>query len=287
MKILKTFLLTFVATFALTSCSSDDPKQTVQYGYDNNITYVANRADNTSSVSAGAYYIMNYDLISSKADVDIKNLRLTPGGDGINLRIEKAAFGQDKETGATVINVPNATSVIGGVSHTITDFKLSQSMVYISALGQASVYYSISFQLDNQYNVVAVQRSAYLPGSTTITRNSDGSVVNNSSRPYYSYVLDREKSTADVTVYYLDDKEKVYPQLTFEKLPYTLTDRGISINVEGEFTAKQLTPTATPFVAKAISMDSRYDSSTIIRIMTDNNLITASLSYRAQTTPKN
>lgn len=282
MKIIKTSLLTIVAALALTSCDSGDPKQTVQYGYDNNITYVTDLTDNTTATTEAAYYIMDFDMISGKANVDISNLRLTAGGSPIRLKIEQATYGQDKETGAIVINVPNATSTVGGTSHTISNFKLSQSMAYIQSLGQSSIYYAVSFELDGRYNVVAVQKAAYLPGSTTITRNSDGSVVNNTNRTFYSYELDRDKSTARVTAYYLDDKENIYPQLAFENLPFTLTSRGIEINVEEEITAKQLTTTATPFVATAISLDSRYDSSTLLRIRTADNLITASLSYRAQ-----
>lgn len=287
MKIIKTFLLTFVAVFALASCDSDDPSQTVQYRYSNNITYVTDYTTNASASTEGAYYLMDFDLISGKVNIEITNLRLTLGGSPVSLKIEQASFGQDKDTGAAVVNVPNATSVIGGVSHDISNFRLSQSNAYFSAVGQVGTYYAISFELDNQYKVVAVAKSAYLPGSTIITANADGSVVNSSNRPYYSYVLDRDKSTATVAVYYLDDKNKMYPELAFENLPYTLTDRGIIINVEDDVTAKQPSSTASPFVAKAISMESHFDSSTQIRIMTEDNLITASLSYRAQTSDKN
>lgn len=287
MKIIKSSLLTLVAAAALSSCSSGDPQQTVQYGYDNNITYVTDMTTNTAVSTEGAYYIMKFDLIAGKADINITNLRLTVGGSPISLSIEQATYGQDKDTGAIVVNVPNAVSVSGGTSHNISNFKLSQSMAYISAIGQTAIYYGVSFELDNQYKVVAVPRSAFLPGSTIITRNSDGSVVNSSNRPYYSYVLDRDKSTATVTVYNLDDKEKIYPQLAFENLPYKLTGNGIEINVEGDITAKQLSSTATPFVAKAISVDSHYDSSTMLRIQTADNLITASLSYKAKTNNQN
>lgn len=282
MKILKATLLASVATLALASCDSDDAKQTVQYGYDNNITYVTDMSTNSSVVTEGAYYLMDFDLVAGKANIDVTNLRLTLGGSPISLKIQQAAFGQDPETGAVVINVPNAVSVAGGATHNISNFKLSQSMAFIPTLGDTGVYYSISFDLDNQYKIVAVQRAAFLPGTTTITSNADGSVIKSDKRPFYSYVLDRDKMTADVTVYSLDDKNKIYNQLGFEKLPFTLNANGIMINVEDDVTAKQPSSTATPFVAKAISMDSRYNSSTQIRIQTEENLITASLSYRPQ-----
>lgn len=86
MKIIKTSLMTIVAALALTSCDSGDPKQTVQYGYDNNITYVTDRTDNTTATTEAAYYIMDFDVISGKANVDISNLRLTAGGSPIRLR---------------------------------------------------------------------------------------------------------------------------------------------------------------------------------------------------------
>lgn len=282
MKFLKTTLLTFVATVALASCDSGDPEQTMQYIYNNDITYVTDLSTSTSVSLEGAKYVMDFDLVNGKANIEISNLRLSPLASTMTLKIDQATYKQDSETGAIVINVPNATSVVGGASHNISNFKLSQSLAYIEALGQTAVYYSISYTVDGQYSVVAVQKSAILPGTTTITSNADGSSVGTSKRAYYSYSLDRDKSTATVSAYSLDYKGKYYTALSFENLPYTITDRGISINYEGDVTAKQPTSTATPFVAKAVSLDSRYDSSTQIRIMTDENLITASLSFRPQ-----
>lgn len=267
---------------ALASCGSDDNEHTVQYIYNNDITYVTDLSTNTSVSLEGAKYVMNFDLINGKADIEISDLRLTPLASAMTLKIDQATFKLDTETGARVVNLPNVTSVVGGTSHSISNFKLSQSMAYIEALDGVAVYYSISYTVDGQYSVVAVQKLAILPGTTTITSNADGSSVGTSKRAYYTYSLDRDKSTATVSAYSLDYKGKYYTQLAFENLPYTITDRGISINYEGDITAKQPVSTATPFVAKAISLDSRYDSSTQIRIMTDENLITASLSFRPQ-----
>lgn len=284
MKFLKTTLLTLVATFALASCDTDDPEQTLQYTYSNDITYVTDISTNTSVALDGAKYVIDFDLVNGKADIEISNLRLSPLASAMTLKIEQATYRQDSETGAIVVTVPNATSVIGGSSHNIGNFKLSQSLYYIESLGQTAVYYSISYTVDGQYNVVAVQRSSFLPGTTAITSNADGSSVGNSKRTYYSYSLNREKSTATVSVYSLDYNGKYYTELAFEDLPYTLSSSGININYEGDITAKQSVSAATPFVAKAISLDSRYDSSTQIRILTDENLITASLSFRPQST---
>lgn len=284
MKLLKTLLLSFVFALTLASCDSDDAKQTVQYSYNNSITYVTDLTTNQSQSLEGARYIIDFDLVSGKANVDISNLYLTLGGNPTRLKIEQAAFKQDNQTGALVINVPNATSVVGGTSHNISNFRLSQSMVYIGALGQTAVYYAVSFDVDSRYSVVAVQGAAYFPGTTTISSTADGSNVAESSRTFYSYQLNRQKGEATVTVYALDDKKHFYTELSFENLPYTLTAQGIRINVENDVTAKQPSASATPFVAKAISMDSRYDTSTQIRILTDDNLIVGSLSYRNRST---
>ncbi|MDE6317036.1 MAG: hypothetical protein K2L73_01385 [Muribaculaceae bacterium] len=281
MKIIKTTLLALTATFALASCDSDT-KEVVQYGYDSDITYVTDYATNTSVSTTGAAYTMEFDLVNAKASVEIKNLRVSEDASPITLRIEQAAFGYSSETGATVINLPNAVSVVDGVSHTISNFKLSQTMAYITALGNTATYYSISFELDNQYSIIAVQRGAYLPGTTVITDAADGTVVETTSRPYYFYALDQKEGTATITVNGIKVDDVTYNELRFDNLPYTLTPGGIRINVDEDVTAKQLTSTGKPFVAKAISMDSHYDGATQIRILTDNNLITASLSYRVQ-----
>lgn len=281
MKIIKTSLLTLAAAFALVSCDSDT-KETVQYGYDSDITYVTDFINNTTESTPGAAYIIDLDMVNAKANIDITNLKVSEEASPMHLRIEQAAFGYNNETGATVINLPNAVSVVNGVSHTISNFRLSQTMAYITALGNTATYYSISFELDNQYSIVAVQRGAFLPGTTVITDNADGSVVETTSRPYYYYALDYEKGTATIAANGIRIDNVTYTELRFENLPYTLTPTGIRINVEEDVAAKQLTATGKPFVAKSISMDSHYDGATQIRILTDNNLITANLSYRLQ-----
>lgn len=279
MKFIKSTLLAFVAVFAMTSCNSDDPKQTVQYNFSNDITYVTDLNAGTSQALEGAQYIMDFDLVNATANIEITNLRLTLGGSPIRLKIEDAAYTQNAQTGAITVNVPNAVSIIGGATHNISNFKMSQTMAYIAAMGQTAVYYTASFNVDNQYSVTAVQQAVFLPGTTTYT-SLTGEPLSQSNRTYYSYVLNRENSTATVTAYSLELNSKFYTQLTFENLPCTITATGITINYQGEITAKQPMASATPFTATAISMDARYDSSTQIRILTDEGMITASLSYR-------
>ncbi|MBD5248132.1 MAG: hypothetical protein HDS54_08225 [Barnesiella sp.] len=287
MKILKTSLVALAAAFALSSCDSDGGKETVQYTYRNNVTYVNDVANNTSVATDAATYVVEYDFVSAKAKVEIKDLRLSENATPMNLLIQNASFGYSGETGSTIITLPNAVSVVGGETHTISNFKLSQTVAYLNALGGEVTYYSISFLLDNQYTVTAVQTAAVLPG-TTIVANNDGNILETTSRPYYSYVLDSEKKTATLTAYGLRVEGVTYASLSFENLPYTLTPTGISINIEDDVTAKQLNSSGEPLVAKALSMDSKYDASTQIRIQTANNLVTASLSYRVQqSTPSN
>lgn len=281
MKILKSSLIAFGCMMALTACDTDDPKNTIQYGYSNNVTYVTSLEDNSTSVLEGAHYILDFDLTNSKANVNISNLRLTPGGSSIHLRIEEASFGVDGQTGAVVINVPSTTSVTGGNTHTISNFKLSQTSTYIAALGQSVIYYSTSYIVDNKYSVVAVQSSAYLPGTTVITSTTDASNVKNSDRTFYSYVLNREKGTATVGVYALDLNGKYYSQMAFEDLPYSITAAGININRTEEVTAK-LTGTSETFVAKSLSMNSRFDGTTQINILTEDYRINANLKVRYQ-----
>lgn len=281
MKIFKSSLIAFGCMMALTACDTDDPKNTIQYGYSNNVTYVTSLEDNSTSVLEGAHYILDFDLTNSEANVNISNLRLTPGGSSIHLRIEEASFGVDSQTGAVVINVPSATSVTGGNTHTISNFKLSQTSTYISALGQSVIYYSTSYIVDNKYSVVAVQSSAYLPGTTVITSATDASNVKNSDRTFYSYVLNREKGTATVGIYALDLNGKYYSQMAFEDLPCTITAAGININCTDEVTAK-LTGTSETFVAKSFSMNSRFDGTTQINILTEEYRINANLKVRYQ-----
>ncbi|MCM1293824.1 MAG: hypothetical protein NC230_09655 [Bacteroides sp.] len=279
MKIFKSTLLAFVAIFAMTSCNSDDPKQTVQYGFSNDFSYVTDLNAGTTQSLEGAQYIMDFDLVNGTVNIDVTNLRLTLGGTPIRLKLENVAYTQNAQTGAVVVNVPNAVSIIGGTTHNLSNFKLSQSTAYIAALGQTAIHYTASFTVDNQYSVTAVQQAVFLPGTTTYTSPA-GEPLSQSNRSYYSYVLNREKSTATVTAYALELNSKYYTQLTFEDLPYTVSSTGISINFQGEITAKQPMVSATPFTATAISMDARYDTSTQIRILTDEGMLTASLSYR-------
>lgn len=283
MKLFKSSLIAFGCMMALTACDTDDPKNTIQYGYSNNVTYVTSLEDNSTSVLEGAHYILDFDITNSKADVDITNLRLTPGGSLIRLRIEDASFGLDSQTGAIVINVPNTTSIIGGNTHTISNFKMSQTSTYIAALGQTAVYYSTSYVVDNKYSVVAVQGSAYLPGTTVITSTTDASNVKNSDRTFYSYVFNREKGTATLGVYALDLNGKYYSQVTFENLPYSITAAGILINCPEGATGKIAGTSSTEsLVAKSISMNSRFDGTSQINIVTEDYNISASLKVRYQ-----
>lgn len=282
MKIISSTIIAAVAAMAFASCDSDNSKDIVQYGYDKDVTYVTDLNTNTTTELAGANYILELDLVNAKANVDITNLRLDETGTPVKLRIEQAKLGYNAETGATVITAANAVSVVGGVSHTISNFKLSQTIVYITALGGQTTYYSISYTVDNRYNVTAVQTGAYLPGTTVITDNATGNELAKSTRPYYMYVLDREKSKATLVVYGVTIDNVTYRELSFENLPYSLTPFGISINVDEDVIAKQLTADGKPFVAKAINMQSQYDGATQIRILTDSSLLTASLSYRVQ-----
>ena len=284
MKLLKTTIAAVAAILGMTSCSSDEPTQKVQFGYNDNITLVTDMATNTTIDTEGAYYVMEFDYISGKAVIDISNLRLTTGGSPIKLRIENAPFGGDEETGAVEISVPNADSSIGGSTHHISNLRILQSWAYFAAINQQEAYYQISFVLDNQYKVVAVEKSSLLPGTTTITNAADGTVIKSDNKPFYYYALDRDKRTATLKVYYLNDTEHIYSELAFENLPVTIDEHGISISVEGNIEAKQLSNAATPFVAKAISVESRYNSATLVRILTDEYMVTASLSMISKPT---
>lgn len=281
MKLIKTLLITLVATFSLASCNSNDAKQTVQYRHLNNISYVTDLTTNESQMLQGAVYTLDFDLIAGKAAIDISNLFLTLGGAPQHVIIESTPYKEDSN-GAIVVSVPNTTSLVGGMTHNISNFRLSQNMAFIPALGQTAVYYAVSFEIDGKYSVTAVQSAAYFPGQTLITPTAEGTTPANSNRTFYSYLLNREKGTATLSVYALDCNGKYYHELDFEELPFTVNSLGININAEGNFTAKQPSGVTsdTPFVAKSIIMDSRYDTSTRVRILTDDCLIDGTLSYR-------
>lgn len=286
MKIFKTIMLSIAATFALTSCDSEN-EQTVQYVYDYNVSYVTDMNANTTLGTQfdGAKYVMDFDLTEGTVNVSIFGLRLNPTSSPIQLKIENATY--KFVNGATVINVPNATSTFGE-THSISNFKFSQTMKEIEKMGQIEVYYAISYTVDNRYNVVAVQEEAFLPGSTVVTNNATGEIAYSSSEPYYNYDLDDDNGTAEISAYFLSDGEKKFLDLEFDNLPYRLTPYGIEINVEGSFTAEQPSSmSGTPFVAKAIYMNSRYDGTTEIRILTEDKSFTANLSYASNVAPLN
>lgn len=286
MKIFKTIMLSIAATFALTSCDTDN-EQTVQYIYDYSVSYITDMNVNSALGYQldGAKYVMDFDLINGNANVTIFGLTLAPDTAPINLKIENATY--KTTNGATVINVPNATSVMGG-THSISNFKFSQTLKGIDNLNRIAVYYSISFTVDNRYKVVAVQEEAYLPGSTIVLNNATGEQILSSTDPCYNYDLDDDKGTAELVAFFLSDGEKKYIELEFDNLPYRLTPYGIEINVEGSFTAEQPSSlSATPFVAKAIYMNSRYDGTTEIRILTEDKSFTANLSYASNVAPLN
>lgn len=286
MKIFKTIMLSIVATFALTSCDTDN-EQTVQYIYDYSVSYITDMNANSALGYQldGAKYVMDFDLVNGNANVTIFGLALAPDTAPINLKIENATY--KTTNGATVINVPNATSVMGG-THSISNFKFSQTLKGIDNLNRIAVYYSISFTVDNRYKVVAVQEEAYLPGSTIVLNNATGERILSSTDPCYNYDLDDDKGTAELVAFFLSDGEKKYIELEFDNLPYRLTPYGIEINVEGSFTAEQPSSlSTTPFVAKAIYMNSRYDGTTEIRILTEDKSFTANLSYASNVAPLN
>ena len=276
MNLIKTSLCTLAAAVMITSCDSDDPKSTYEYQYKSNFSYVTDLQTGAAEVLDAAEYEIEFDVASGAADIVISNLKYSSSKPATKLHIE-STFRQN-ENRALAVNVPSATSVANGYTHQVTDFRLAQSAVQISAVGQMFLFYDISFVLDNRYSVRAVQTHVVLAGKTVIT--PVGSTEGKTDRqPFYSYILNPSTSAATLVVYNLSDGKTTYPELQFEKLPFTVGPNGVNINVTDKLTAKQSAATATPFVINGLKLDARYNSSTQIEFATDEITYAAKVSY--------
>lgn len=276
MNLIKTSLFALAAAVMMTSCDSDDPTSTYVYQYKSDFSYVTDLQTGSTEVLDAAEYDVEFDVASGAADIVVSNLKYSSSKPATKLHIE-STFRQNEER-ALVVNVPSATSVAGSYTHQVTDFHLAQSAVQISAVGQMFLFYDIYYVVDGRYAVRAVQTHVVLAGSTVVT--PVGSAEGKTDRqPFYSYVLNPSTSTADLVIYNLNDGKTTYPQLLFEKLPYSVGANGVSINVTDKLTAKQSASTAKAFVINGLKLDARYNSSTRIEFATDETEYAAKVSY--------
>lgn len=223
------YLATLTFGLTLTSCLGD-PENTITQDFSPyTFVYVVDNQTNQSSISDAATFKMKTETNTAKIDITIDNLKL-PDGRYINLAIPNQAA-TVTEKGATRVAVPLCTSVVDGVSHTISDFQMELYMRYFN--GQNYSLLVCNYTVDTRYSVRVVFTPAYYWGSTQVV-DQDGKIFNNTAQTsFYGISFNPENGKATLGLIgakFADNMPAM--SMTFPDMPYTLTQYGFSVTAD-------------------------------------------------------
>lgn len=217
----------------LTSCLGDTSNTITQDFSAYCLSYVSDINTGTDIVTSGTSYRLLNDMDKGTITIEIGNLKL-PNGTYVSLTVADQRY-RYSESGAMTLSLPSYTSVVGGMSHTITDLKFEY---YSRYLGQQSFpMILLSYTLDNQYTARVIYSPAYYWGTTNVV-DQDGKVyVNSAQTSFYGVQFDTDKRTATVGAFSAKFAENMPAlNMTFKDLPYVINQSGYSV------TKEELTP---------------------------------------------
>lgn len=218
-------LLAVMSLGALSACSGSDDETVINYTYNNNYTYTMNTGNNTEYIGGPASYAVKINFTKGTASIAISQLELAANLDPIKLELVDAKFEYDKY-GALVVNVPVFVSTALGQSHEVTSFVFRHVSSTVPWVGIVVDSFDVSYVVDGNYVVRAVQASVMMQGQTEVTDLNNGS-KSTQERPLYSYSLNRNSGKAKFTINSLAFGTTTPVEMRLEDVPYTINNKGI------------------------------------------------------------
>lgn len=240
------YLAALVFAVSLSSCLGETTNSVVQDFTPYTFCYVTDQQNNITSVSTDATLKLTTETNSGRIDINITNLKL-PSGAYVNLELKDLGY-TITDNGAQRISVPAYTSVVDGVSHTITSFTMDLYLRYLNT--QAYYLMVCSYVIDSQYSVRVVYTPACYWGTTTVTDQDGKTYVNTNQTSFYGISFSPDKSRASLGCINAKFAEQMPAMsMNFDNVPFTANQYAFSLE------SNELTPTigSVPFPSYKIT----------------------------------
>lgn len=269
MNLLKYLSAAILSSFVFTSClDNDEPERTVQYNLIYNYSYVTDmtKPDSDPLLLAGAKYNLEYNVMKQTVTITIQDLQLAAAGMRYTYELVNLPYtvGDD---GWIDIKAPSVVAA-GATTATFTDFRLRQIGSVVDNTKQ-TMYYDISYNIDNRYSVRAITSNNIFNTVTRVTDLKTG-LVTTDLTPYIGYMIDLDKKTVDLGISGFKFGDKSYSEINFNGLSFTVNDtNGFTIVTDGspkavDFQGKQISDfTITDFTARGTYLPELYISFTV------------------------
>lgn len=237
-KVLSALSFIFLA-IALSSClgeSKTEITQNPQLASNRNMSVIIDRnsADDGAYqiIGTGADYSLSIELTERVFNLSVSGLQLKPGAGSYSFTIANQTFTLDK-FGGVMMNIPSYVDEKNNVR--ITDFKFH----YLArGLGGMNIpVWTITYTVNDQYDVRVVPTSCYYFGSTQITDLAEDKTEASGTETYYCVqfdpkTLDGNKVTAFLNVFDLKIPGKQYAEsyVIEKELKATVTPVGYTIS---------------------------------------------------------
>ena len=226
MKQIKLFSV-LLLTVIMTSCFGDSNNTLTQDFSSYCTSYVVDTTTGTTAISNGATYKAKNNIDKGTMTLEVSGLKL-PNGTYMAFTLEDQRYIYN-EKGAIVINVPSAITVMGDMSHTITNLYFEYYSRYLGT--QAFPMIVMNFTIDYQYTTRVIYNPAYYWGTTTIT-DQEGNVFTNSEQSsFYGVQFDIEKNKAIFGAFNAKFNANMPSMnMTFKDLDYTLSTTSYTVS---------------------------------------------------------
>lgn len=251
------------ATLSLTSClgsSTSGQKYTFNYGPSDCFNRVVDTETGETYIGLNPTYKFEFNMTDGKLALEMSNLKLTSGYQGLSFRFPELPFQIDSNDGFFTASGSSITPLGMTSAYVFDAFSLRAYPFRTPAV------YVIDFTVENRYKVTTYPVYPTYLGSVMATNldPKDGEEVSfsldNDADSYYQLVINPEKMTAILGVMYAK-YSKTMSRYSFavRDLPVVLNEYGFSI-ATGADTKLDLydptsvtSPTATPLAGVSIS----------------------------------
>lgn len=225
MKLFKLFIASIVV-IGLTSCLGNTSNTITQEFTPYCISYVTDVNTGVSTVNTGTIYKVNNNMDEGTLTLEIGNLKL-PNGTYVSLNIADQRY-TFNESGAMVVRIPSYTSVVAGMSHTITNLNFEY---YNRYMGQQSFpMVVLNYVIDDMYAARVIYSPAYYWGTTTVTDQNGNVFTNTAQTSFYGVQFFPDKNTAAFGAFSAKFAENMPAlNMTFKDIPYTFSPNGYTL----------------------------------------------------------
>lgn len=218
-----------VAGASMTSCLHD-PKNsqevTLNYGGSQAFNRVTDLESGEVTISVNPNYKMTYSVDGNEANgrvsVDMTGIQL--GIPGLAFRLNDLAFKYDNMTAYYGTTAENVTP-IGGGGYVFDKFRM-YNIIGRAVDGQSCPVYTISFTVNNRYQVTVLPAEVILVGRTHSVQEGDGTAFD-TTKPYLTIQVNPQKMEADVQI------GRAQLRQTMPETGLLLTGLAVSTNANG------------------------------------------------------